>query len=165
MKNGQKNRQNFEKSTKFWQIIKILKNWQNFQNKKSKNISDNIFSQKYFRNILLKLFFTLWNIATFWRLLKSKKYFIAKQKYFIDHIYIESKNKTIVTVEVSSSVSKNEKFWQKIKLKKNIFDNIFSQKIFRNILLKLFFTLWNISTFWRLLKSKKYFIEQKIFYC
>ena len=131
---------NFEKWTKFWKIDKILKNWQNFQNKKSKNISDNIFSQKYFRNILLKLFFTLWNIATFWRLFKSKKYFIAKQKYFIDHIYIESKNKTIVTVEVSSSVSKNEKFWKK-KLKKYFWQHIFT-KIFQKYSSKIvFYTL------------------------
>ena len=158
-----KNWQNFEKSAKFWKIDKILKNWQNFQNKKSKNISDNIFSQKYFRNILLKLFFTLWNIATFWRLLKSKKYFIAKQKYFIDHIYIESKIKTIVTVEVSSSVSKNEKFWKK-KLKKYFWQHIFT-KNFQKYSSKIVFKLLNISTFWRLLKSKKYFIEQKIFYC
>ena len=126
-----KNRQNFEKSAKFWKIDKILKNWQNFQNKKSKNISDDIFSQKYFRNILLKLFFTLWNIFTFWRLLKTKKNFIAKQKYFIDHIYIESKIKTIVTVEVSSSVSKNEKFWKK-KIKK-IFLTTYFHKNFSEI--------------------------------
>ena len=158
-----KNWQNFEKSAKFWKIDKILKNWQNFQNKKSKNISDDIFSQKYFRNILLKLFFTLWNIFTFWRLLKTKKIFIAKQKYFIDHIYIESKIKTIVTVEVSSSVSKNEKFWKK-KLKKYFWQHIFT-KIFQKYSSKIvFYTLKHFHILKTIKVKKNILFSKKIFY-